>query len=223
VPLDAIPDLPASQTTSGTFAAARIPPLDGSIIATGTVAAARLPASVTANANALPVADIAARDAIPLVNRVNGMLVFVESTKQLFEWQAAGSIWNLVGAGMDSEISATTWLNANFAAFGPGTYPPLRVWFNTTTRRLTTELMVTRTTNSASATVHSPLVIPAQYRAAFYTSGPVLTNIGGTEKAVRCTVLNTTGSVDIVLPAAAIWTASTHWVNVAISWVVPLP
>lgn len=96
IPVDAVPSLPASQTTSGTFAAARIPTLDAAIIGTGTIAAARLPSTVTSNANATVVADIAARDAIPLINRTDGMLVWVRTPAALFAWRTDSSKWFMI-------------------------------------------------------------------------------------------------------------------------------
>lgn len=125
IPLDAVPLLPASQISSGQFAAARIPPLDGSIIATGTIPAARLPSTVTSNANSQVVADVAGRDAIPLANRVDGMIVTVRSPFTQYTWRADNSTWEQSGGpGGISEppleaYDATT-LTTSIVTFDPG-------------------------------------------------------------------------------------------------------
>lgn len=97
IPVDAVPDLPASKTTSGTFAVARIPGLPGTQITSGTVDAARLPSSVTANANSRVVADVAAMNAIPVPERVNGMIVTVLSPWTQYTWRSDNSTWNQSG------------------------------------------------------------------------------------------------------------------------------
>ena len=48
IPVDAVPNLPASKTTSGTFGLAQIPGLPGSQITSGTVSRSRLPADIAA-------------------------------------------------------------------------------------------------------------------------------------------------------------------------------
>ena len=127
IPVDAVPSLPASQVTSGTFNAARIPSLDGTIITTGTINAARLPSSVTANANSRVVADVAARDAIPGAERVNGLLVTVLSPFTLYAWRTDNSTWNQIGGpGAISEpnlefTEATDHLAFTNTTFGAGT------------------------------------------------------------------------------------------------------
>jgi hypothetical protein len=88
IPLDAVPNLAAAQTTSGVFAVARIPDFDAAKIISGTIAAARLPSTVTANANATVVADVAGMLAIPLINRVDGMMVLVKSPWTLYTYRA---------------------------------------------------------------------------------------------------------------------------------------
>lgn len=115
VAVDAIPNLDAVQTTTGSFATARIPNLDAAKITTGTIDAARLPSSVTANANVRVVADIAARDAIPLPDRADGMLVWVTSVSVMYKWRSSGSAWDfargpraagkMVGAGTAQSIT----------------------------------------------------------------------------------------------------------------------
>lgn len=96
IPVDAVPSLDAGKTTTGTFNAARVPGLDGAKITTGTIAAARLPVSVTANANAKRVADVAARDAIPLVDRTDGMIVWTTSPNAIFSWRTDSSKWHMI-------------------------------------------------------------------------------------------------------------------------------
>lgn len=88
IPVDAVPSLPASQIGSGTFNTARIPSLDGAIIGTGTIAAARLPSSVTSNANARVVNDLAGRNAILPADRVDGMLVLQKDIMRLWAYRA---------------------------------------------------------------------------------------------------------------------------------------
>jgi hypothetical protein len=122
-----IPSLPASQVGSGVLAAARIPTLDASVIGTGTIAAARLPSSVTANANAVVVADVAARDAIPSVDRADGKLVVVRSPWTVYAWRADSSVWVQVGGpGFIAEPplqadDQTDYLNLGVTTFQAGT------------------------------------------------------------------------------------------------------
>lgn len=125
IPVDAVPGLPASATTSGVFAVARIPDFDAAKIITGTIAAARLPTSVTANANATVVADVAGMLAIPLVNRVDGMMVLVKAPWTLYTYRADNNTFvQSGGPGFISEpvIQAsdatdyTTLTNTAFAA-----------------------------------------------------------------------------------------------------------
>lgn len=115
IPVDAVPSLPASQTTTGTFAVARIPSLDAAIITTGTIAAARLPSTVTSNANATVVADIAARDAIPLINRTDGMLVWVRTPAALFAWRTDSSKWFMISYRVVLSGSPLTSVNNTMA------------------------------------------------------------------------------------------------------------
>jgi hypothetical protein len=91
IPVDAVPNLPASKTTSGTFGLAQIPGLPGSQITSGTVSRSRLPADIAANA--LVKADIAARDAIIAGDRIDGLMVYVRSPKSTWMWRADNSTW----------------------------------------------------------------------------------------------------------------------------------
>lgn len=125
IPLDAVPSLPASQTTSGTFAVARIPGLPGTQITSGLIDAARLPTSVTANANSRVVADVAARDAIPTGERVNGLLVTVLTPLTLYVWRTDNSTWNQIGGpgGISEpplEAYEGTALTTSVTTFNPG-------------------------------------------------------------------------------------------------------
>lgn len=103
-----IPSLPASQIGSGTLAVARIPALPASIITSGTIDAARLPSTVTSNANATVVADIAARDAIPLVNRTDGMLVYVKAPVSWWCWRADNSTWQCISLRLKLTAAQST-------------------------------------------------------------------------------------------------------------------
>lgn len=96
VPLDALPNIPASLTNSGTFSTARIPGLPASWITSGQFDAARLPASATANANSRMVADISGRDTILLADRADGMMVYVRQPAALFVWRADSQKWQMV-------------------------------------------------------------------------------------------------------------------------------
>lgn len=126
IPVDAVPGLPASATTSGVFAVARIPDFDAAKIITGTIAAARLPTSVTANANATVVADVAGMLAIPLVNRVDGMMVLVKAPWTLYTYRADNNTF--VQSGGPGAISepvmyaedATDYLNIAVTVLTPG-------------------------------------------------------------------------------------------------------
>lgn len=94
IPVDAVPNLPASKTTSGTFALAQIPGLPGSQITSGTVVRARLPADIASNA--LVKADVAARDTIAAADRIDGLMVYVRSPKSLWMWRADNSTWECI-------------------------------------------------------------------------------------------------------------------------------
>lgn len=219
IPVDAVPNLPASKTNSGQFATAQIPDLDAVKITSGVFAAARIPGTVTANANATVVADIAARDAIPIGNRINGQLVFIESTKQLFEWSTNSSTWNLVSAAVDVSVDITSWMNAGFVSYS-ASYP-FRGWYNTATKRFNLEMVVTRSSNSASLSIHSIGTVPVAYRSDKYSNCSIQTNVGGTEATRRITItMGGTNSIDLVLPAAAIWSLSTQYAMVTATWVV---
>lgn len=132
IPIDAVPSIDAGKTTSGAFALARIPGLPGSQITSGTIAAARLPSSVTSNANAQVVADLAARDAILLVDRVDGMIVVQRDKMILWVWRADNSTWAEADGIQDAVLGATAttllsaaWSNVTALAFNAvagGTY-----------------------------------------------------------------------------------------------------
>lgn len=104
IPVDAVPALDVAKITTGVFGTAFIPNLDAAKITSGTIAAARLPSSVTANANATMVADIAARDAIAMVDRADGKIVVVKSPWTVYGWRADNSTWvQMGGPGSVSE------------------------------------------------------------------------------------------------------------------------
>lgn len=123
-----IPSLDTAKITTGVFDVARIPGLDGAKITSGTINAARLPTSVTANANSRVVADVPGRDAIPAVERVNGLLVTVLTPFTLYVWRTDNSTWNQIGGpGYFSEPFLTsredtdlTTSTTTFAAGAPG-------------------------------------------------------------------------------------------------------
>lgn len=102
-----IPSLDTAKITTGVFSTARIPGLPGSIITSGTIGAGFLPSSVTANANALVVADQTARDAIALVDRADGKLVLQRSPLVLWMWRADSSVWVQMGNPPDAPVQAT--------------------------------------------------------------------------------------------------------------------
>lgn len=139
-----IPNLDAAKTTTGVFNVARIPDLDAAKIITGTISAARLPSSVTSNANSRVVADIAARDAIPLIDRVNGLIVTVLTPLGQWTWRTDNSTWVQTGGPgyytepsfqVDEQTDLTS-STTTFAAGSPGlsqvfTCPQsARVWVN---------------------------------------------------------------------------------------------
>ena len=120
-----IPSLDAAKITTGVFATGQIPNLDGAKITSGTIAAARLPSSVTANANSKIVADISGRDAIAMVDRVDGMIVTVKSPNSAYTWRADNSTWIQTGAPANAQeptleaYDATT-LTTSIVTFDPG-------------------------------------------------------------------------------------------------------
>lgn len=125
IPVDAVPLLPASQTSSGTFAVARIPGLPGSQITSGTIDAARLPTTVTSNANSQVVNDQAGRDAIPVANRVNGMIVTQLNPYVQWTWRTDNSTWEQSGgpgSANESPLEAydSTTLTTSITSFDPG-------------------------------------------------------------------------------------------------------
>lgn len=95
-PVALIPALGTAQITSGVFPTARIPGLPGTWITSGTIDAARLPSSVTANANARVVADLAGRDAILVAERVDGMLVIQKDRMIIWTYRADNTSWVLM-------------------------------------------------------------------------------------------------------------------------------
>lgn len=120
-----IPNLDTAKITTGVFAAAQIPNLDGAKITTGTIAAARLPTSVTSNANSKEVADVAAMNAIPVVDRVDGMIVTVRSPWTQYTFRADNSTF--VQSGGPGGISEApleaydgTTLTTSIVTFDPG-------------------------------------------------------------------------------------------------------
>lgn len=123
-----IPNLDAAKTTTGVFATARIPGLNASWITAGTIDAARLPSSVTSNANSKVVADVAARDAILLADRVDGMIVTVRNPYTQYTWRADSSVWRQTGQPgaidepptEDAEGTDLTTGTTTFAAGAPG-------------------------------------------------------------------------------------------------------
>lgn len=127
IPVDAVPNLAAGQITSGIFATARIPQLDATTaFSGGTVPAARLPSTVTSNANATVVADVAGMNAIPLINRVDGMMVLVKSPWTLYTYRADNNTFvQSGGPGFISEpvlqaSDATDYTTLNPAVFTAG-------------------------------------------------------------------------------------------------------
>jgi hypothetical protein len=215
IPLDAVPNLPASKTTSGIFGTAQIPNIDATKVTSGVFDAARIPTTVTSNANSRVVADIAARDAIPVVDRVNGMLVWVSNVNQLYAWETAGSTWNLVGGQAETLVDISTWLASGIVSFS-ASYP-MRGWYNATSKRFTLDAVFSRSSNSASAIVHALLNVPAQYQpvGGVNAFGAVPNNIGGgTEKVSRFTG---SASMSCILGASAIF-ATGQFVMCNISW-----
>lgn len=127
IPVDAVPNLAAGQITSGIFATARIPQLDATTaFSGGTIPAARLPSTVTSNANATVKADVAAMNAIALVDRVDGMMVLVKSPWTLYTYRADNNTFvQSGGPGFISEpvlqaSDPTDYLNLNNTAFAAG-------------------------------------------------------------------------------------------------------
>lgn len=94
IPVDAVPNLPASKTNTGTFALAQIPGLPGSQVTSGTISRLRLPADIAANS--LVKADIAGRDTIAAVDRIDGLMVYVRQPKSLWMWRADNSTWECI-------------------------------------------------------------------------------------------------------------------------------
>lgn len=128
IPLDAVPNLPAARTTSGVFDIARIPTIPLATGVSGILPAGMIPSSVTSNANSKVVADVAGRDAIALVDRVDGMIVTVRSPWTQYTWRADNSTWNQSGGpGAISEPpleayegTALTTSTTTFNAGAPG-------------------------------------------------------------------------------------------------------
>jgi hypothetical protein len=218
IPVDAVPNIDAGKTTSGTFAAARIPNMDASKITTGVFDAARIPTTVTSNANSKVVADIAARDAIPIGSRIDGMLVWVSNTNQLFAWETAGSTWNLVGGTAEINVDISTWLASGITTFS-ASYP-FRGAYNLTSKRFTLEAVFGRSSNSASAILHNLVNVPAQYQpvGGVNAIGSCPNNIGGgAEKVSRFTGSST---MSCILGATAIF-ATGQFCMVNVSWLTP--
>lgn len=105
IALARLPSIPTSQIT-GTLPGAQVGAHDAALITSGTISASRLPSSVTANANARVVTLLADRDAIPTVERADGMLVLQRSPQVLWQWRADQSAWIQVG-GIGQGAEAT--------------------------------------------------------------------------------------------------------------------
>jgi len=124
IPLDAVPALAAANTTSGVFTIARIPVIPLATGVSGILPAAMIPSSVTSNANSQVVADAAARLAIPLISRVDGMLVTQRTPFSLWVWRADNSTWNQIGGapGAPVQVEDTTdYLALSNTTFAAGT------------------------------------------------------------------------------------------------------
>lgn len=216
IALDAVPNLPAARTTSGIFDVARIPDLDGAKITSGTIPAARIPTTVTSNANATVVADTAARDAIPLANRVNGQLVWVSNINVMYAWESAGSTWNAVGGTAEVDVNIASWLASGVVSFS-ASYP-FHGSYNVASKRFTLEAVFSRSSNSASAIIHALVNVPAQYQpvGGVNAVGAAPCNVGGgAEKVARFTGAAT---MSIILPATAIF-ATGQFAMVNVSWI----
>jgi hypothetical protein len=126
IPLDAVPNLPASKTTSGTFGTTQIPSLDASKITTGIFDPARIPTSISANANSREVADVAAMNAIPAGERVDGLIVTVRTPWTQYTYRADnGTFVQSGGPGFISEgpiqtDDQTDYLNLAMTTFNAG-------------------------------------------------------------------------------------------------------
>jgi hypothetical protein len=123
IPVDAVPNLDAGKTTSGTFNVARIPGLPGSQITSGTVVRARLPADIASNA--LVKADIAARDAIQAVDRIDGLMVYVRSPWSLWMWRADNSTWQCLALRVALAADQSTPAAAAFGNITGFTFPAM--------------------------------------------------------------------------------------------------
>jgi hypothetical protein len=78
--------------------------------------------------------------------------------------------------------------------------------------------------NTATNTIHSPIVVPAPYAPTYRVNLVIANNIGGTEAMTRLTMLRTGeangGRMDIVFATTRVWTTG-QFAFIKGGWKVP--
>ena len=132
-------------------------------------------------------------------------LAAADFTEGTLSWAAGGLIY----------IDPTSWYQANIDEMDTTntTYGPGRAWWDPKKKWIEVELYLARiTSNSATNTIHSPVVVPSPYQAQYRVNLPCINNIGGTEDIVRMTMLKNgetnAGRMDIVFATTRVWSTT---------------
>lgn len=108
-------------------------------------------------------------------------------------------------------IDPSSWYQTGWGDLDATNYGPARAWYDPVKKWIEVEIYLQRTgANTATATIHSPVVVASAYRPTYRVNLVVANNIGGTEAMNRLTMLRageaSAGRMDIVFGTTRVWT-----------------
>lgn len=122
-------------------------------------------------------------------------------------------------------VDPSTWYQTGWGDMDSTDYGPSRAWYDPVNKWIEVEIYVKRTgSNTATNTIHSPVVVASTYRPTYRVNTVVPTNVGGAEVMIRMTMLRAgetnAGRMDIVYPTTRVWSTN-QYAMIKAGWKVP--